>query len=525
MPSRRDRHEQWAVFWCSLLSPLLYGEIPETEAGTFLRQLSETECEFPDGRRRRPSRATLYRKWKEHRQGGLEGLERKPRSDRGQPRKDRAALVARAIALKQDQSRRSSRTINQFLQREFHNKIPRSTLYRQLQRAGATRRKLGISSKKIRSRWTREASNDLWLGDFQDGPYVLENDRAVESHLSAFIDCHSRYVVEARYYLRENFDILIDSLLRAWGGHGAPRELYLDNAKIYHAQGLRRACCSLNIRLLHRPVRDAAPGGLIERFFRTAQDQFEAEVRAGEILTLDRLNRGLTAWLATSYHEEVHSEIRQSPRLRYEQDRKLVRYVDLHRVSQYFLRREPRTVDRTYSDIRLNGGFFRVDPKLRGDAVEVRYDPFRALETVLVYSPEGEYLGVGQRHDRERRADQPQATPPSRPVKFSYLALLEQIHEESLRRRQGGIDYQAVLAQGHARWPFVEFVVQLAAHLGLAGGLSAFRADDLTILQQVHARLPGLDSRLLRQACEEVPQRSIPEIVFRLQQLHDQRRP
>jgi hypothetical protein len=332
-------------------------------------------------------------------------------------------------------------------------------------------------------------------------------------------------VVEARYYLRENFDILIDSLLRAWGAHGASRELYLDNAKIYHAHGLRRACCSLNIRLLHRPVRDAAPGGLIERFFRTAQDQFEAEVRAGEMLTLDRLNRALAAWLATSYHEEIHSEIRQSPRLCYEQDRKLVRYVDLHRVSQYFLRREPRTVDRTYSDIRLNGGFFRVDPNLRGDAVEVRYDPFRALETVLVYSPAGEYLGVGQRHDRERRADQPPATPPSRPVQFSYLALLEQIHEESLRRRQAGIDYQAVLAQGHARWPFVEFVVQLATHLGLAGGLSAFRADDLTILQQVHARLPGLNSRLLRQACEEVPQRSIPAIVFRLQQLHNQRRP
>jgi hypothetical protein len=36
---------------------------------------------------------------------------------------------------------------------------------------------------------------------------------ATATHLSAFIDCHSRYVVEARYYLRQNLDILIDSLL------------------------------------------------------------------------------------------------------------------------------------------------------------------------------------------------------------------------------------------------------------------------------------------------------------------------
>ncbi len=62
------------------------------------------------------------------------------------------------------------------------------------------------------------------------------------THLSAFIDCHSRYVVEARYYLRENLDILIDSLLRAWSVHGASRELYLDNAKIYLVHALKAAC-------------------------------------------------------------------------------------------------------------------------------------------------------------------------------------------------------------------------------------------------------------------------------------------
>ena len=39
-------------------------------------------------------------------------------------------------------------------------------------------------------------------------------------------------MVEARYYYRQNLDILLDSLLRAWAVHGASRELYLDNAKV-----------------------------------------------------------------------------------------------------------------------------------------------------------------------------------------------------------------------------------------------------------------------------------------------------
>jgi transposase InsO family protein len=89
----------------------------------------------------------------------------------------------------------------------------------------------------------------------------MHGDRAVETHLSAWIDCHSRYVNEARYYLHENLDVLIDSLLR-WSVHGASRELYVDQAKIHHTRALKRACIALNIRLLHRGVGDPPPGGL-----------------------------------------------------------------------------------------------------------------------------------------------------------------------------------------------------------------------------------------------------------------------
>lgn len=173
MSSRHDRHERWAIFWCSLLDPLLYGDIPPEEAGPFLRQLADTECEFPDGRRRRPSRATLWRKWRQYQAGGLEGLMRKPRSDRGRMRRVQPALLEKAIELKRDQPLRSHHTINQFLQQEFQATIPRSTLYRHLKRAGATRLKLGVSQQKVRRRWTRDQSNALWVGDFEDGPYVM----------------------------------------------------------------------------------------------------------------------------------------------------------------------------------------------------------------------------------------------------------------------------------------------------------------------------------------------------------------
>ncbi len=518
-----DRQERWAVFWCSLLSPLLYGEIPPEEAGRFLNELASREHIFPDGQRRRPSRATVWRKWKKYRDGGFEALFRKRRNDRAKPRKATPAMVAKAVELKKEQPYRSNVPINDFLKVEFGKTIPKSTLYRHLKQAGATRLKLGLSQQKVRRRWTRDHSNALWLGDFEDGPCVLVGDQAATTHLSAFIDCHSRYVVEARYYLRENLDILTDSLLRAWSVHGASRELYLDNAKIYHAHALKAACCALNIRLIHRGVGDPPPGGLIERFFGTAQNQLESEVRAGEILTLDRLNRALVAWLQQSYHQHPNSETGQTPLERYHQGNRFTRHVNLQEVLKYFLCRQRRKVHSDFSDVQLDGLFFQVDPRLRGDWIELRYDPFcPLLETVLLYSLDGEYLGVGTRHQRQSVPDQPPKPPTAKP-KHNYLDLLIQKHDESLRQRHAGIDYQAVLAAAGRRWPLAEFVKHLAAHLGRKGGLTAFTTEELESLQKVYQRLTTLDAPMLREACTCAAHRTIPDIVFVLQQLDHQR--
>jgi putative transposase len=528
MTSRSDRHEQWAIFWCSLLQPLFCGEISAADAADFLRELAQTEQLFPDGQRKKPSRATLWRKWKQLREGGFEALLRHRRSDRGQPRKSRQqrqAMIARAIELKKDQPRRSEETINQFLRDEFQDRLPKATLYRHLKKAGATRLKLGVSKQKVRRRWSRDQSNALWVGDFEDGPYVIDGDCAKETHLCAFIDCHSRYAIDARYYYRENLDVLIDSLLRAWANHGASRELYVDNAKIYHANALKSACLVLNIKLLHRAPRDPPGGGLVERFIETAQSQFESEVRAGEILTLEKLNQALSAWLEVSYHERPNAETKQTPRLRYEAAKSFTRHVDLQRVLKFFLKEETRRVDPDFSDVRILGLFFRVDKDLRRDKVIVRYDPFGELDSVLVYSLDDEYLDTGLRHQRQGQPEDElsPASPPAK-VKHNYLDLLIRKQQQNIKRRASGIDYQAVLAAADRRWPFAEFAKQLAAHLGRRGGLSAFRTDELESLQKIYQRLTFLDPGLLETACAQAQQRSIAEIVFLLQRLHDERR-
>ena len=508
--------EKWAIFWCDLLSPVIYGEIEAELTNRFLKQVARKKIRFPDGKIGKPSLSTLRRKLNRYRNGGFDALARKRRSDRGKPRNIAAEIIAKAIELKKEQPLRSPNTINRLLEEIYGRSVPRSTLYRHLKQANATRLKLGVLRKKIRKRFTRNHTHDLWIGDFEDGPYVVQNGQVVPTYLSAFIDCHSRYVVEARYYFRQNLDVLIDSLIRALAKHGAPLQLYVDRAKVYLANALQAACYRLNIKLLHRPPRDPPPGGLIERLLQTIQIQLEAEVRAGDLLTLHQLNRYLSAWLAVSYHKTVHSETKQPPEQRYQKGLTVIRQVDMSKLIESFMQSVDRTVHKTFADVQLNKRFYRVDQKLRGDRVQVKYDPFASWDTVQIYSLSGHYLGIGTLYDRKVHIpDGPQQTP-NKP-KHSYTDLLLRQHKQMLTEQTAGIDYRKIVDR--RPWPFHEFAKTVAQLMGKKSGLAEFSAGELESLKKVYNQSTAINPNMLKQAFEKALYPTVPYIILELKHL------
>jgi transposase InsO family protein len=508
--------EKWAIFWCDLLSPVIYGDIEAELTNQFLKATATEQIRFPDGQMGNPSLSTLRRKLNRYRQGGFDALARKGRSDRGKSRNIAAEIIAKAIELKKEQPVRSANTINRFLQQIYGTTIPPSTLYRHLKQANATRIKLGVLQKKVRKRWSRNHTHDLWVGDFEDGPYVLENDQVVATYLSAFIDCHSRYVVEARYYFRQNLDVLIDSFIRALATHGAPLTLYVDRAKIYLANSLRAACYRLNIKLLHRPPKDPPAGGLIERLFQTIQMQLEAEIRAGDILTLQQLNRALSAWLAVSYHKTIHSETKQSPNQRYQNGLTAIRAVDMAKAIESFLQSVDRTVNKTFSDVQLNKRFYRVDPKLRGDRLQVKYDPFSSWDTVHIYSLDGQYLTTGTLHDRSTDVHIPPQQPQGKP-KHSYTQLLICEHKQMLAEQTGGIDYRKVVQP--RPWPFHEFAKTVAQLMGKKAGLADLSAGQLEALKKVYNQSLAINRKMLKAAFENALYPTLPYVIRELKLL------
>ena len=135
----RDQDQAWALFWCSLLHPILFGEIEASDVNRELKKIAQKEVLFPNGTRKKPSVSTLRRKLNAYQTGGFPALARRRRSDRGKPRAHTPEVLKEATAIKRDLPTRSHITINKFLRARHKTTIPKSTLYRHLRAAGATR--------------------------------------------------------------------------------------------------------------------------------------------------------------------------------------------------------------------------------------------------------------------------------------------------------------------------------------------------------------------------------------------------
>jgi transposase InsO family protein len=514
----------WQAFRISLLSPLITGEVTYEDREAYFQKLAKQEHYAPHGKITLSVR-TLRRWYARYRKEGIEGLKPKRRNDLGKPRKRNQAKVDRAEAAKRENPVRSDITINKLLQSEFASELPASTMYRHLRLRGATKAQLGIIEEKVRCRWTRDVPNALWMGDYSHGPKALVNGRVLQTYLSLWIDSHSRYIVEARYYVRENLDCLVDSLLRAWAKHGCPRELYTDNGAVYRSHALTIACGQLQITKLHRPPREPQPGGLVERVFQTIGSQFASEIEFSKnTYNLTELNQAFFAYLDTTYHRTVHSQTGCAPFDRYFSERRVVRPVAIESVQSYFFERVIRKVDSTHSDVSIESRTYRVDPRWRGMKVYVQYDPYRidgdSPDEVTIYNELDVYLGIGTRWNRERGGNGPgmpmpkKTEPPNRsPVIETYL----NEHKQRQKEAQQGIDYRSAMRRGQLTlWTFGSLVSKT---LGKSGGLSSFNVHEQLTLETFFQKHPQVRSLHVQEAAKKAAGEGFQSLLWNLQLL------
>ncbi len=348
-----ERHLALALFRYRLIVEAL-----EAERGSraeILRAVADEEHITPAGEPFRVTVRTLERWISNFGKKKLVGLVRATRKDKGKARALTEAAIDRLIALRKEQTARSTSTLIDALERACEvakGALKRSTVDRHLDRRGASRRMLHVLGTKRHVRLVALHPLDFVVGDFHDGPYVrLDSDEIKRSKLGAFIDHCSRYVPESRYGLAEDLMHVRRGLRALTVTWGLVHKLFVDNGPGYQAERFIFGCAQLGINLIHSTAYVKESRGIIERFNRTIKEAFETEVRRlKEPPTLAELNDLWRAWLDERYHRVEHSETGEPPLERWQ---RLLPQTEVRRA-------DPTLVDEL---LRLRARR-RVDPKM-----------------------------------------------------------------------------------------------------------------------------------------------------------------
>jgi putative transposase len=447
-----ERRTDIALFRYTLILPIVREPSPRARQ-QMRRNLAAVLYDIPHTNRRQVS-VTSLRRWEaRYRAGGFEALKPQPRSDRDQPRAVSTETLDRAEALKREQPFRSARSIARILSMDPTNPVPEAklaprTLRRHLARQGATTPQLLTEQRpKAFRRFERSAFGDLWQGDAMHGPSLpdpAQPDQQRPVFLFAFLDDHTRLVPHAQFYWNEQLPRLEDCFKRAILRYGRPLAVYVDRGKVYTSKQFDTICASLGIqRILASPYAPEGKGK-VERFFRFVRSDFLPELTRSSVTSLAQLNESLLAWLEVVYHPKLHAETGQAPLERYRQDpAPATRPVDPASLRQAFLHRDQRKVTKT-ATISFQGNRYRVPDYLRGQTIQLRYDPFDLSHLELWLNDT--FLQMAQ-PDQLVKPSHPDLKPdpvpasPAAQTGLDYLALLRTEHQRLIQAQLQGIHF------------------------------------------------------------------------------------
>ena len=252
-----ERNTEIALFRYGLIAPLLFSPLPAGQVERALRQIANQNYTIPYSTRKRIGITTLRRYLKQYRAGGFDALRPQERADKGVPRALAPEVLAKAIALRQEQPDRTTPMLVELLKRDPELKLSQPlnahTLTSHLRQKGKTRRLLSQSTRAFH-RFERDAPNELWQGDSMVGPWLPDPNqpgKKKRAHLFCFLDDHSRLIPHAEFFFEEALPRLERVLKVGILKRGLPKALYVDNGQVYHATQFAAACASLGIQCKH----------------------------------------------------------------------------------------------------------------------------------------------------------------------------------------------------------------------------------------------------------------------------------
>jgi transposase InsO family protein len=436
-----------------MFAPLLNEDIDAFERRRLRAQILETS-----GLSDRQLRRHIQR----YREKGWKSLEDIPRSDKGSLRTVPEVAVEEAVRLRQELPTRSVPRIIEILEGEKKIKpgeVSRSSLNRHLiaRGFGATQLRVEANASKPASRFERERRNDLFQADIKYGPTLSDKGKKKKTYLLSLLDDKTRMLMHAEFYGNQRLPILEDCFRKALLKFGKPKDVLVDNGKIFVSKWFRLACARLGIRHIAAKPYAAQTKGKCEKYHQRV-DEFMGELTLEPVRTLSELNRKFSVYIEEGYIHDTHDSLKieerdtktgellskreRTPYQAYTEDPAKVKYVSSLECHDAFLWEEQRTVDKS-GCISFKGISFDVGVALIGKRVDVRYDPFD-ISLVEIWHG-GKFRRKAEALEIREFAPKLEGTPAAASTKPTHSRLLkvyEERNKEREKQRNGAISFR-----------------------------------------------------------------------------------
>ncbi|MFS0883090.1 Mu transposase C-terminal domain-containing protein [Metabacillus niabensis] len=395
--NEKERQQAWSRY--QILKPYIEDGIP-------LRSISEES---------KVSLRTLQRWYAGYKKDGLFGLARKP------------------VIRKQETSEEIVKQVEQLLLRHPHASI--SFIYRELQ-ATAEKQSQTIPSystvyrivrkipdrlkylsshgtKKYREKYdsllsiSTDYPNEIWQADHTQLDIWVKNssDNLIRPWLTLVVDDYTRMI--AGYLLSEfppnslhtslAFHHAINRKTELnWPIYGIPDRLYVDHGSDFTSKHLEQVAVAIKCQLHFSEVGFPRGRGKVERLFQTMDQLFfqhmpghKTTSKKTKHLSLDELKSLFHSFLLNTYHERVHSSLKQSPLNVWYKADIIPRLPDNHEDLDFLLLllAKPRIVRQDGIHFKGKRYFSPVLQPYMGEFVTIRYHP-DDLTTIRIFFQE-----------------------------------------------------------------------------------------------------------------------------------------
>lgn len=339
--------------------------------------------------------ATIERYYYDWRRGGFSALYPKSRSDRGKVKNLSSEVRERLVQLRIAHPQLTVVHLVKQLCQEgllIPGTYGLNSIYRYLEKVGMDPKTLKAAGPRLADgsgptkAFEFALSNALWMTDMMYGPTLkLKDNTTIGTRLFALLDDCSRLCPHGEYYAIESTECFLDVFRQSIERRGVPDALYTDQGRIFTCRHLQIVCANLGTRLIHAKPYAAWSKGKIERFFLRVQQDFQQGLSLKPASSLSELNERFWQWLESDYHHQPHHGLSgETPSARFTQRSAAIKVAPCSQeLSNLFLYRVSRRV-RKDATVSLHGKWFEVSPALRGQKVEIHYNPF-TFQSVEVY--------------------------------------------------------------------------------------------------------------------------------------------